>query len=160
MMIFQNWKNRKSRSLTPKNFFESLVTPWNSCRFEEISSRAIPDIFWNRPIPILSFKKIARKSATKVKNRWGSWKSLIFYQEPIDFGAKRVKFWKNLFNIFVLWGQPCGRCRYFGCVFGSLRCFSIELSEPNIIFWNFHLFFRYFWKICSLRQNLLLTLEK
>ena len=64
-----------------------------------------------------------------------------------DFAPKRVKFRKNLSYIFVLWGQPCGWCRYFGCVFGSFGSFSIELSKPNIIFLNFHLFFMVFLKI-------------
>ena len=46
------------------------MTPWNSCRFEEISSRAIPDISCMLPVPILSFEKFRRNSATKVKFRF------------------------------------------------------------------------------------------
>ena len=59
-----------------------------------------------------------------------------------DFAPKRVKFWKTQLNIFFRWAQPCGWYRYSGCVSGSLRCFSMVLSKPNIIFPNFHLFFQ------------------
>ena len=47
------------------------MTPWNSCRFEEISSSAVPRISWITPIPILSFEKNRHKSATKVKFQLG-----------------------------------------------------------------------------------------
>ena len=41
----------------------------NYCIFEEISSRAVPSIFYFFPIPILTFKTFLHKSATKVKNQ-------------------------------------------------------------------------------------------
>ena len=53
----QNWKSRNSWCSCPKNFFEMSFFLKNYCRFEEISSRAIPDISWIVPAPILEFKK-------------------------------------------------------------------------------------------------------
>ena len=50
------WKFQKYRSLSFENFFESFLSPWNSCSFEEISSRAVPDISLNFLTPILSMK--------------------------------------------------------------------------------------------------------
>ena len=80
-----------------------LFSPKNSCRFEEISSRAIPNIFCLLPVPILSRTKILRKSATKVKNQGFSIKSvpnsMIFGQNL--FISSHFKDLRNLIHLFL-----------------------------------------------------------
>ena len=65
-----------------------VVTPFSApksnARFEEISSRAFPDISWLIPTPILSIKTFLRISATKVKNQGSAKKNIHIYMTKKD----------------------------------------------------------------------------
>ena len=86
-------------------------------------------------------------AATKVKNQWGPWSSLNFYQDAFGFQVKMVISKSIMRHLFFFQGRNYRRCEYSISVSGTTICLSKELSKPIFDFRFFSIFGRAFiWK--------------
>ena len=77
----------------------------NYCVFEEISSRAVPSIFYFPLIPILRFKTFHRKSVTKVKNQAFSMDLYLYFDGSVLQNVSTmisIDLWGQQFSKFVI----------------------------------------------------------